>query len=122
MQNMKVLPEVLVKEIKEIYSTPTASSLDALVTKTNYCVGGAFLKYIGADLTAHGFPVAGLLADYLCFYVSDHSADGAKTTCKDHYVLASSITALNDSGNFYEAWDKLEEALRTPCRGGKWRC
>jgi hypothetical protein len=107
MQEVKVLPEVLVKEIKQAFPNVISAQDRGGTHVRTYCVGGAFIQYMKGE---DNFPNAFLLARKLCKHIS-----GRTTECTVHMTRASAITRNNDSRNFDAAWNELQKALETPC-------
>jgi hypothetical protein len=114
MTELKLLPEVLVKEIKQAFphpkKMPTSWASSTVSSPDKYCVGGAFLHY--ATATPLSFPDEDHLSLHFCIYHDNTRS----TPCLRHYRLANKLTRVNDDRDFERAWKILEEALSTPCR------
>jgi hypothetical protein len=85
--------------IKEKFPNPSRGG--PVHKNSDYCVGGAFLRYHHLN---GGFPSADELTSGLVKVNSDLPRDHA-------WRLANDIIAQNDTGDFCEAWQTLERAL-----------
>ena len=90
----------LTAPIRERYPNPTESS-NWRPGDERYCVGGAFMFWLGDD-EWHGFPGPDWLASGLM---------KANPRLPDAKSWAWAIIAPNDHGDFERAWQVLENAL-----------
>jgi hypothetical protein len=107
---------ITVNDMRKWYPNPTAapqcseagveaglSDCDG-VECSHYCVAGALLKVLGWEHdTGAMYPDAGLVADYLHHHL-DLLEETALTT-------AHSIIAANDSSQFEQAWELVDQAI-----------
>jgi hypothetical protein len=97
----------MVAEIKKKYPKPVPCAFPP--QKTQYCVLGAFCKYLREKdgRSPDGifeFPTALSTVNFFRDINSDLTEELAGN-------YASCIVEFNDAGKFKEAWDKLQEAL-----------
>ncbi len=100
-----VRPYVDVEEIRKAYPNP---STVAERKEDSYCVGGAFMQFIGIDAK---FPTGNL------FHVLQCTNPNLRASM--HIQAGMKIMCANDSGDFEGAWQALKEALEYGCDTSK---